>query len=45
VAARLAAEAFQADSRLAEDMTAGNRYNAACAAALAGGARTTASPG
>jgi serine/threonine-protein kinase len=34
--ARLWTEAFQARSNLAEDMTAQNRYNAACAAALAG---------
>jgi serine/threonine protein kinase/tetratricopeptide (TPR) repeat protein len=32
---RLYAEAFGADPKLAEDMSAGNRYNAACAAALA----------
>jgi tetratricopeptide (TPR) repeat protein len=34
--ARLYAESFQADPKLAEDMKVGNRYNAACAAALAG---------
>jgi len=34
--ARLWAEAFQAQPKLAEDMQAQNRYNAACAAALAG---------
>jgi len=34
--ARLWAEAFQAQPRLAEDMQVQNRYNAACAAALAG---------
>ncbi len=34
--ARLCAEAFQADPKLAEDMKVQNRYNAACAAALAG---------
>ena len=34
--ARLCAEAFQADPKLAEDMKLQNRYNAACAAALAG---------
>jgi serine/threonine-protein kinase len=34
--ARLIAEAFQADPKLAEDMKVQNRYNAACAAALAG---------
>ena len=33
--ARLFAGAFQADPKLAEDMTAHNRYNAACAAARA----------
>jgi tetratricopeptide (TPR) repeat protein/tRNA A-37 threonylcarbamoyl transferase component Bud32 len=36
VAARFYSEAFQADSGLAEDMAAQHRYNAACAAALAG---------
>jgi len=34
--ARLWAEALQAQPKLAEDMQAQNRYNAACAAALAG---------
>jgi hypothetical protein len=34
--ARLSSQAFQADSLLAEDMKAQNRYDAACAAALAG---------
>ncbi len=34
--ARLIAEAFQADRRLAEDMKVQNRYNGACSAALAG---------
>jgi serine/threonine-protein kinase len=34
--ARFSAEAFQAQPKLAEDMSAKNRYNAACAAALAG---------
>ncbi len=34
--ARLFAEAFQADPKMAEDMQTQNRYNAACAAALAG---------
>src|SRR5262249_51650359 len=34
--ARLFAEAFVADPKLAEDMSRGNRYNAACSAALAG---------
>jgi len=34
--ARFWAEAFQAQPMLAEDMQVGNRYNAACAAALAG---------
>jgi tetratricopeptide (TPR) repeat protein len=34
--ARLYSESFRADPKPAEDMTAGNRYNAACAAALAG---------
>jgi serine/threonine-protein kinase len=34
--ARLFAEALQADPKLADDMKAQNRYNAACAAALAG---------
>jgi hypothetical protein len=33
--ARLFASAFEADSRLADDLAAGRRYNAACAAALA----------
>jgi eukaryotic-like serine/threonine-protein kinase len=32
---RLYAEAFEADPKLAEDLSAGNRYSAACAAALA----------
>jgi tetratricopeptide (TPR) repeat protein len=35
-AARFYAEAFSADSKLADDLAAGHRYNAACAAALAG---------
>jgi hypothetical protein len=35
-AVRLYAQAFEADPNLAEDMTAANRYSAACAAALAG---------
>jgi eukaryotic-like serine/threonine-protein kinase len=35
-ACRLFAEAFAADPKLAEDPTKSNRYNAACAAALAG---------
>ncbi len=35
VAARLWDEALAADSKLAEDRSAGYRYNAACAAALA----------
>ncbi len=34
--ARLWTEAFHADPKLADDMQAQNRYNAACAAALAG---------
>lgn len=34
--ARLCAEAFQAEPKLAVDMEAQHRYNAACAAALAG---------
>jgi serine/threonine-protein kinase len=34
--ARLSAEAFRAAPRLADDMNTQNRYNAACAAALAG---------
>ena len=34
--ARLWAEAFQAQPKLADDMNVPNRYNAACAAALAG---------
>ncbi len=34
--ARLWAEAFEAQPKLAEDMEARNRYNAACAAAMAG---------
>ena len=34
--ARLWTEAFQAQPKLTEDMQAQNRYNAACAAALAG---------
>jgi hypothetical protein len=38
-AARLWAEAFAADRKLAEDMNAQHRYNAACAAALAGAGR------
>jgi serine/threonine-protein kinase len=35
-AATLYADAFAADPRLADDLEAGHRYNAACAAALAG---------
>src|SRR5262249_14505894 len=34
--ARLYAESLRTDPKLAEDMKAGHRYNAACAAALAG---------
>jgi tetratricopeptide (TPR) repeat protein len=34
--ARLYAESFRTHPKLADDMQAGNRYNAACAAALAG---------
>ena len=34
--ARFWQEAFKTDPKLAEDLKAGNRYNAACAAALAG---------
>jgi serine/threonine protein kinase/Flp pilus assembly protein TadD len=34
--ARLYTESFRVDPKLAEDMKSGNRYNAACAAALAG---------
>jgi Flp pilus assembly protein TadD len=37
--ARLWSEAFRAEPKLADDMKAGNRYNAACAAALAGSAQ------
>jgi serine/threonine-protein kinase len=45
-AARLYAAAFAADPKLAEDLRAGHRYNAACAAALAGcGQGTDAAPG
>jgi serine/threonine-protein kinase len=36
LSARLYAEAFRADPKPAEDMIPGHRYNAACAAALAG---------
>jgi serine/threonine-protein kinase len=36
-AARLSAEAFASQPRLAEDLRAGHRYNAACYAARAGG--------
>jgi tetratricopeptide (TPR) repeat protein len=36
LSARLSSESLQADPKLAEDMKAENRYNAACAAALAG---------
>jgi hypothetical protein len=35
VAARLAAEALEADPKLGDDRQVGHRYNAACAAALA----------
>jgi tetratricopeptide (TPR) repeat protein len=35
-AARLSADAFAADSKLADDLAAAHRYNAACFAALAG---------
>jgi hypothetical protein len=38
-AVRLYAAAFAADGRLAEDTTAGHRYQAACAAALAAAGR------
>ena len=37
--ARFHAGAFSSDPKLAEDMKSGNRYNAACAAALAGSGR------
>jgi Flp pilus assembly protein TadD len=37
--ARLYARAFESDPKLAEDMRSGHRYNAACAAALAGAGR------
>ena len=37
--ARLYAGAFESDPKLAEDMNSGHRYNAACAAALAGAGR------
>ena len=36
LSARLYSEALRADPKLAEDMKSANRYNAACAAALAG---------
>ncbi len=38
-AARFWTEAFQADAKLGDDMQSGNRYNAACSAALAGEAK------
>jgi serine/threonine-protein kinase len=38
-AARLAADAFAADPRLADDLAKGGRYNAACSAALAAAGR------
>jgi tetratricopeptide (TPR) repeat protein len=38
-AARFAADAFAAEPRRADDLRAGHRYNAACAAAQAGGGR------
>jgi tetratricopeptide (TPR) repeat protein len=39
LSARLAANAFRADPKLAEDLPAANRYNAACSATLAGAGR------
>jgi eukaryotic-like serine/threonine-protein kinase len=42
--ARLYAEAFAADLKLAEDLSAGNRYNAACSAAMAGAGKGEAKP-
>jgi tetratricopeptide (TPR) repeat protein len=38
-AARLFAEAFAAEAKLADDLTAGHRYHAACSAALAAAGR------
>jgi serine/threonine-protein kinase len=42
--ARLWSEAFQADPKLAEDMQSQHRYNAACAAALAGSGQSKDDP-
>jgi serine/threonine-protein kinase len=41
---RLYADAFRADPRLAEDVRAWNRYNAACSAALAGAGKSDDTP-
>jgi tetratricopeptide (TPR) repeat protein len=43
-AARLWADAFAHDAKLADDLTTGHRYNAACAAALAGAGKTNDDP-
>jgi serine/threonine-protein kinase len=43
-AARFLGDAFKADGKLAEDMQAGNRYNAACSAALAGSGKSKDGP-
>ena len=43
-AARFWTEAFQDDARLGDDMQSGNRYNAACSAALAGEAKCKDNP-
>ena len=40
-AARLYADAFTADPKLADDLKAGHRYNAACSAALAAAGQGT----
>ncbi len=43
-AARFWTEAFQAEAKLADDMTAQNRYTAACSAALAGASKSKEDP-
>jgi serine/threonine-protein kinase len=43
-AARFCADAFAADAKLADDLRAGHRYNAACAAALAAAGRGSDAP-
>jgi hypothetical protein len=43
-AARFWTEAFESDAKLADEVESGNRYNAACAAALAGAGKSKDDP-